>query len=116
MVLARWLVRPGEFYQAVITRRNLVMFRSHRFQDITRRRAAWRTRLTNLAVTFSIFGLLPLCAQTQVIPQVADGAGWSTTVVIANKTASTQSASLAFHQAIGGGATSTWAPPFLESV
>ena len=59
---------------------------------------------------------LPMAAQVQVIPQVADGAGWSTTIVLVNKTATTASVRLSFRQTTANGATALWTPPFVESV
>lgn len=53
-------------------------------------------------------------AQSLIIPQVADGGGWQTTVVVTNTTASATSASLSFSQDVGGGATQNWNLPFLE--
>lgn len=54
-------------------------------------------------------------AQTLIIPQVADGAGWQTTLVLTNTSASATTASLIFFQSTSGGATQSWAPPFLET-
>jgi hypothetical protein len=70
----------------------------------------------SLALSFLVLGLVPALADTQIIPQVADGAGWSTTIVLANKTSSTQSATLSFNQDTSGSATTPWTPPFVESV
>src|SRR5579872_2751047 len=53
-------------------------------------------------------------AQTLIIPQMADGANWQTTLVLTNTTASATSASVNFFQDIGGGATQSWTPPFVE--
>lgn len=65
-----------------------------------------------------LMGLLPAMAEVQVIPQVADGAGWSTTIVLSNKTTTAQNVTLTFHRAIPetNGTTDLWTPPFLESV
>jgi hypothetical protein len=52
--------------------------------------------------------------QTLIIPQIADGASWQTTLVLTNTTASATSASVSFFQDIGGGATQSWNPPFME--
>jgi len=57
---------------------------------------------------------LPLAAQSLAIPQIADGAGWQTTLVITNTGSSTAVYSLVFHQSTGNGATTDWAPPFAE--
>ncbi len=53
-------------------------------------------------------------AQTQIMPQIADGASWQTTLVLTNTTASATSATVSFFQEIGGGATQSWTPPFIE--
>lgn len=72
----------------------------------------------SLNVSLLILGLLPALAlaDTQIIPQVADGAGWSTTIVLANKTSTTQSVTLSFNMDTADSATTSWTPPFLESV
>ncbi len=49
-----------------------------------------------------------------VIPQIADGGGWQTTLVLANTSASSTSTSVSFLQDNGGGATSAWPITFLE--
>ncbi len=71
-----------------------------------------------LAACCLLMGLLPALAEVQVIPQVADGGGWSTTIVLSNKTTTAQSVTLSFHRAIPetNGTTEPWTPPFLESV
>jgi hypothetical protein len=53
---------------------------------------------------------------TLVIPQVVDGGGWQTTLVLTNTTASAATASLIFYQetAVGDGSTQPWTPTFLE--
>lgn len=48
------------------------------------------------------------------MPQIADGGGWQTTVVITNTNASPASASLLFYMDSGGGATQSWSPSFIE--
>ncbi len=68
----------------------------------------------SLAVSFLGLGLLPALADTQIIPQVADGGGWSTTIVLANKTTTTQSVALSFNMDTSGGATTPWTLQFLE--
>ena len=74
------------------------------------------SRLRNLALAI-LFSLSGLAAQVQVIPQVADGGGWATTIVLTNTTASAQTVQLKFNQSIGAaGATTPWIPPFIESV
>ena len=67
--------------------------------------------LRNLIVSF-LFAVTSLCAQGLVIPQVADGGGWSSTVVLTNTTASPIQVSLAFYQDTTDGATEPWTPTF----
>jgi hypothetical protein len=54
-------------------------------------------------------------AQALIIPQIADGGGWQTTIVLTNTTASTANAGITFYQDTGAGNTQTWNPPFLET-
>ena len=68
----------------------------------------------SLAVSFLGLGLVPALADTQIIPQVADGAGWSTTIVLANKTSTTQTVALSFNMDTANGATTPWTLQFLE--
>jgi hypothetical protein len=63
--------------------------------------------LRNLIVT-TLFSTACVCAQVQVIPQVADGGGWKSTVVLTNTTASATTATLAFYS--GG---QSWTPSFV---
>jgi hypothetical protein len=75
------------------------------------------THAVRLAAGCLLPGLLPAFAEVQVIPQVADGGGWSTTIVLSNKTATSQNVTLNFHRGIdANGTTAAWTPPFLESV
>jgi len=53
-------------------------------------------------------------AQTLLIPQVVDGGGWQTTLVLTNRTANSALASLSFRVDTTAGATQAWTPPFLE--
>jgi len=53
-------------------------------------------------------------AQSLIIPQIADGGGWQTTLVVGNTTSSATTASIGFFQDIGSGATQNWNPPFIE--
>lgn len=53
-------------------------------------------------------------AQTSIIPQIADGGGWQTTIVLTNTTASAASASLTFYEDTSAGATQNWNLTFLE--
>ena len=52
-----------------------------------------------------------------IIADVVDGAGWVTTLVIVNTTASPASASLTCYKetAAGDGSTTSWNPPFIET-
>jgi hypothetical protein len=74
-------------------------------------------KVMNRSLLLAAF-LSPLAfAQTQVsiIPQIADGGGFQTTLVLTNTSASVATASLNFFQETGGGATTTWSPSFLET-
>src|SRR5262252_478176 len=63
-----------------------------------------------------IAAVLPLSAQSVlIIPQVADGGGWQTTLVITNTSQAAATVSLSFHQEIAGGATQAWTPTLLEA-
>jgi hypothetical protein len=53
-------------------------------------------------------------AQTLIIPQIADGGGWQTTLVVINTTTNTASASFSFFQDTSGGQTQSWDVPFVE--
>lgn len=70
---------------------------------------------------FSRFMIMPMflfalsIGQGQtLIPQIADGGGWQTTLVLTNTSATSATASLSFFQDLGSGATQAWNPPFLE--
>jgi hypothetical protein len=54
--------------------------------------------------------------QTLIVPQIADGGGWQTTLVLTNMTTGSGSAGLTFYQETSGGATQSWNPPFQEAV
>src|SRR5262249_44919729 len=56
-----------------------------------------------------------VCGQSLFIPQIADGGGWQTTLVLANTSASSAIGSLTFFQETTGGATQRWSLPFLET-
>jgi len=63
--------------------------------------------------------LLPLAAQstqTLIIPQIADGGAWQTTLVLANTTTTSALVSLNFYEETTGGATESWSLSFLEAV
>lgn len=71
-----------------------------------------------LTVLFSlsyVSAQVQVSSQVQVIPQVADGGGWRSTVVLTNTTASDTTATLTFYMDTTGGATQQWAPTFLEA-
>jgi len=55
-----------------------------------------------------------VAAQALIIPQIADGGAWQTTLVLTNTSASPASVTLSFFQETTGGATQRWNPPFLE--
>jgi hypothetical protein len=67
---------------------------------------------------FFVFGVLHLSAQTTplFIPQIADGGGWQTTLVVTNTTSAALSAAMTFHMETSSGNTSLWNLTFLESV
>ncbi len=71
-----------------------------------------------LLVTGIALGLaLPACdAQTLVVPQIADGGGWRTTVVIVNTASSPASATLSFFMETSGGASQPWNVRLQENV
>ena len=73
-------------------------------------------RLAAFTGSFLVLSLLPLCGQVQVIPQVADGDGWATTIVLTNKTTTAQTVQLKFQMDTSFGGTVPWTPPFTESV
>jgi hypothetical protein len=65
----------------------------------------------------ALFGL-PLfgqSAQTLVLPDVVDGGGWQSTIVLTNMSASPASATLSFNSDTTGGGTQPWTPAFLEA-
>lgn len=66
-------------------------------------------------LTASLFTLSFASAQTLIIPQIADGAGWQTTLVLTNTSASATTASLSFFKSTSSGATQSWTPSFLET-
>ena len=71
------------------------------------------TRFSTAAATF--FAALSLGqAQSLVLPQIVDGGGWQTTIVLTNTGSSPTSANIAFFAETGGGATQSWTPPLLE--
>ena len=54
-------------------------------------------------------------AQPLVIPQIADGGGWQTTIVITNTTTSATNVSVSFFEETGAGATAAWNLAVLEA-
>src|SRR5665213_3905 len=65
-----------------------------------------------LLVGLRLFGQ---SAQTLIIPDVADGGGWQSTIVLTNTSTNPAVATLNFHSDIGTtGATQPWSPSFLE--
>jgi hypothetical protein len=74
-------------------------------------------RLASPAAVGIFMSLAPALANTTLIPQVADGGGWSTTIVLSNRTASAQTVTLRFYRAVdANGATASWTPAFRENV
>ena len=71
-------------------------------------------------LTFAAFGFLVLSSnllgqsQKLVIPDVVDGGGWQSTIVLTNSGPRPASAMLIFHSDTAGGGTQAWTPPFLE--
>jgi hypothetical protein len=72
-------------------------------------------------ITTRILFLAPLLfapsfvrAQSLIIPQIADGGAWQTTLVLTNTSASPASASLSFFEEISVGTTQAWNLQFLE--
>ncbi|MGC4053431.1 MAG: hypothetical protein QM757_29370 [Paludibaculum sp.] len=72
--------------------------------------------VARLAVCCLLPAVLPVFAEVQIIPQVADGGGWSTTIVLSNKTTASQTVNLRFNRETSNGATESWTPTILESV
>ncbi len=78
----------------------------------TRKRGKGMRTILRCLILTALFSMARVYAQVQVIPQVADGGGWKSTLVVTNTTASSTSASLSFRQAGAGGATESWTPTF----
>jgi hypothetical protein len=73
-------------------------------------------------IASSVFGVLLVglpafgqTAQSLIIPDVVDGGGWQSTIVLTNSSTATATATLIFHSATSGGNTQPWTPTFLES-
>jgi hypothetical protein len=64
-----------------------------------------------LFLAASLFGQ---SAQTLILPDVVDGGGWQSTIVLTNPTTSGAGATLIFHSDTSGGQTQLWTPSFLE--
>lgn len=74
-------------------------------------------RKTVLAPIVLLLCWLPLQGQSPlIIPQVADGGGWQTTLVITNTTSNAANVSLTFQAETVAGATQTTPLPLLESI
>jgi len=58
--------------------------------------------------------LLGLRADPLIIPHLADGGGWKTTLVLTNTSTSLATVKLAFHMETAAGLTVPWNPPFME--
>src|SRR5438045_3803296 len=73
--------------------------------------------ITKTVVGFFVLGwpLFGQSAQSLILPDVVDGAGWRSTMVLTNTTGSAAAASLIFHTDTAGGGTQPWSPPFLET-
>ena len=63
-----------------------------------------------------LFSFTATAATPLIIPHVADGGVWQTTIVLTNTTASPASASLSFFQETSGNATQAWNLTFVENV
>ena len=50
-----------------------------------------------------------------VIPQIADGGAWQTTMVLTNTSGSATTAGITFFQETTAGATAPWSPPFIDT-
>ena len=77
------------------------------------------TSITILRYVFcSVFvsGLVFGQPQSLIIPHIADGGGWQTTIVLTNKTVGPISATFTFYQETSGGATQSWNLPFAETL
>ena len=70
-----------------------------------------KTALASLLVWLPVLGQ---SAQILTIPQVVDGGGWQSTIVLTNSSSNAASATLIFHSETSGGNTQPWNPPLLE--
>ncbi len=62
--------------------------------------------------------LLPAMANAQatILPQIADGGNWYTTIVLENTTTNAALATLNFLQNTGGGGATAWSPSIVEGI
>jgi len=67
-----------------------------------------------LCLSLACSPLFAQSAQTLVIPDLADGGGWQSTIVLTNTSGVNASATLIFHTDTAGGATQPWTPSLLE--
>jgi len=67
-----------------------------------------------VSLALFLFALSFAQAQSLIIPQIADGGGWQTTLVVGNTTSVATTASIGFFQDIGSGATQNWNPSLIE--
>jgi hypothetical protein len=68
-----------------------------------------------LLLTVILAGLCFGQPQSLIIPHIADGGGWQTTLVLTNTSVSAGSASFTFYQETTGGATQRWNLPLVEA-
>ena len=54
-------------------------------------------------------------AQSLIIPDVVDGGGWQSTIVLTNSATTSATVTLIFHSDTSGGNTQAWTPTFLET-
>ena len=73
-------------------------------------------RLAFVVLNLVIFGshLFGQSTQALILPDVVDGGGWQSTIVLTNSTGVPATATLIFHSDTSGGGTQPWTPPFLE--
>jgi len=71
-------------------------------------------RSSSLLPSLAILLLPGFCGAQTILPQIADGGDWRTTVVLVNTTTSAASVSLDFYEDVTDGATQAWNPPFEE--
>jgi hypothetical protein len=80
-----------------------------------KRRTVTFPRYRLLALSAILCGaLFPLHADPLIIPHIADGAGWKTTLVLTNTSTSAATVTLVFHQETANSATEAWNLAFEE--